>query len=455
MIYPISKILNSKSQIPNSRQAGVTLLLAILILSTVLSISFSLATILFIEVRNSSDLLRTEPAFYAASGVGEQALFDLERHSCPANDSTCYTSGFTNNVALSGVPSVISTSSPILGDRVKVGSTFTATLNDYGFCPANGQSTGCNFGKVTVDYIVSNNSSDNLFAYLCQFDPTSPSNYQTAPCTQLDDLAHGLDQGYWLTANSSGQNVDGSYTLNANNLEESWTLDPNLQQELVLTHPTGSADIYVKISTFADQSGTTPKGLPFVGKTAIEVNTVNSSVGRKIQVTVPNSPASSGAANSTNYAAAANGGIANGSQPYNGSFPIADINDGDRLGNNWGNGGAGGGWNDASGPPSWAGVSFNSPKNISEIDVYTLSNNYQTVSSIDGSTPADAYGIQNFNVQYNTGGGWTDVPGSPITNNNLAWTRLRFPTINNVSAIRVNITAAHSTYGRLVELEAY
>ena len=163
----------------------------------------------------------------------------------------------------------------------------------------------------------------------------------------------------------------------------------------------------------------------------------------------------SGSVNTTNYAAAVNGGIASASSQYSSSYPIADINDGDRLGNSWDSGGTGGGWNDASGPPSWAQVTFGAAKSISEVDVYTLSDNYQTVSSINASTPADVYGIQNFNVQYNNGSGWTDVPGSPITNNNLAWTQLKFSTITNVTAIRVYITAAHATYSRLVELEAY
>ncbi|MCL5774788.1 MAG: hypothetical protein M1333_01085, partial [Patescibacteria group bacterium] len=56
----------------NNRQSGVTLLLAILVLSAIMAISFSLATIIFIEVRTSGDLVRTEGAIFGADAVSEQ-----------------------------------------------------------------------------------------------------------------------------------------------------------------------------------------------------------------------------------------------------------------------------------------------------------------------------------------------------------------------------------------------
>lgn len=71
MIFPTA---NSKQS-----QAGVTLLLAILILAAITAIAFSLAAITTIELRSSGDVLRTEPALYGAQAVTEEAFFKYSR----------------------------------------------------------------------------------------------------------------------------------------------------------------------------------------------------------------------------------------------------------------------------------------------------------------------------------------------------------------------------------------
>lgn len=54
-------------------------MLSVLILAAVTAIAFSLATIVFIELRSSSDVLRSEPALYATLGVTEEAIFQYKR----------------------------------------------------------------------------------------------------------------------------------------------------------------------------------------------------------------------------------------------------------------------------------------------------------------------------------------------------------------------------------------
>jgi hypothetical protein len=83
-------------------QAGVTLLLAILVLAAITAIAFSLAAIVTIEIRSSGDVLRTEPALYAVQGVTEEAFFKYTR-SVPnsaldiaANDPAGETNGCTS-----------------------------------------------------------------------------------------------------------------------------------------------------------------------------------------------------------------------------------------------------------------------------------------------------------------------------------------------------------------------
>ncbi len=63
----------------SNRQAGVTLLLAILVMSAVTAIAFSVATIVLVEIRASGDVLRTEPALYTVQGVTEQAFYSFKR----------------------------------------------------------------------------------------------------------------------------------------------------------------------------------------------------------------------------------------------------------------------------------------------------------------------------------------------------------------------------------------
>lgn len=60
-------------------QAGVTLMLAILVLSALVAISFSFASIILIEIRSSGDLVRTEPAYYAVQGVVEETIYKIKR----------------------------------------------------------------------------------------------------------------------------------------------------------------------------------------------------------------------------------------------------------------------------------------------------------------------------------------------------------------------------------------
>lgn len=64
----------------NHSEAGVTLMLAVLILSAITAIVFSLSAIVIIEIRSAGDNLRTEPALYATLGVTEEALLQYRRN---------------------------------------------------------------------------------------------------------------------------------------------------------------------------------------------------------------------------------------------------------------------------------------------------------------------------------------------------------------------------------------
>ena len=168
--------------------------------------------------------------------------------------------------------------------------------------------------------------------------------------------------------------------------------------------------------------------------------------------TVTVNPASSGTR--TNVALAANGGIATASTTYSAtSYPIAVLNNGDRKGLNWG---AGGGWNDATNNvyPDWAQITFNEPKDIDEIDVFTLQDVFTSPIEPTATQTFTKYGITAFDIQYWNGSDWVTVPGGSITGNNLVWRKITFPAVTT-DRIRIQVNASLAGYSRIVEIEAY
>ncbi len=251
------------------------MLLAILVLSSILAISFSLATILFIEVRTSGDLLKTEGALYAAGGVGEEAFFNIKRQTCPQSGSGCsYSTSFANNVKLSGEPVTTTTSTPIFQDKININSPFGSSGQKvYDFCNVDtAVSSGCGYGKIEITYL-DTGSNNYIWAYLCDFDPNADYGGE-APCSSTSNSSYWQNPGGTPLSKNSP-----TLTFNA--------LNSARQQVLIITNPsTSGSAVFFQIKTY-DTDGVTPKGLPYVGKSAVDVTTINSSVGRKIRVVVP------------------------------------------------------------------------------------------------------------------------------------------------------------------------
>ena len=433
----------------------MTLLLALLVLSALLAISFSLATVLLVEVRSSGDLTRSEASLYGSSGVSEQALFDLKRQvSCSGGCS--YITNFSNNVTLNGQPVVSSVSNPTFTDTVKQNTNFASNPKIYDFCGTGSGNSGCGYGKVTVTYLP-NGNHDPLVVYLCQYDPTILYT-DMPPCSGTADA----DAPYWITTKYGDTDAGPYYPkgtlIYSTSLpgQTTWNIDPSLQQRLILFNPNSTGPIYVSIQTFA-ADGTTPLGLPYAGMTSVTVNTKNGDVGRKLQVLVPNSSSSGGTVNTTNYALAANGGVASASSQYfNGQYPASSVINGERRGTGWGSGT--GGWNDNTGlSGEWLAVAFSGAKSLSEVDVYTLADGYPLSADPGPTDTFSAYGITAYEVQYSTNNGatWADVPGGNIVGNNLIWRKINFATISNVTNIRVLVHTFDGGYSRIVQVEAY
>jgi hypothetical protein len=282
MIYPTNKIRNrllrrssfgcegrAKSEIRNQKQQGVTLLLAILVLSAILAISFSIATILFTEVRTSGDLLRTETALYGAGAVAEEALFKIKR-KVPS---------FTYTTKLGGVdlgspaPIESSTTTPIYQDKVATTDyTFANTTKHYVLFDPDNPTGPSKYGKIKLTYINSG-YDDPLTVYLCEFDPLG--SYEGGPCTDT------YSSEYWLTPQGTG------FPLTKTNSPKEWFLNENKQQELILVNTNHTNPIYVQIETFGPPTSYAPKGMPLVGEIFVDVTAKKSGVTRKIELLIP------------------------------------------------------------------------------------------------------------------------------------------------------------------------
>lgn len=160
------------------------------------------------------------------------------------------------------------------------------------------------------------------------------------------------------------------------------------------------------------------------------------------------------AACDVNFAHASQGSVATGSSVYpNGNFAAANAINGERQGVNWESGG--GGWNDTTRDewPDSLEVAFNASRTINEIRVYTVQNDYRNPVEPDINTPADVYGILDFDVQYWTGTAWATVPGGSVTNNDKAMRVFPFSNITTTK-IRIVVNNGRVHFARITELEA-
>ncbi len=97
-------------------------------------------------------------------------------------------------------------------------------------------------------------------------------------------------------------------------------------------------------------------------------------------------------------------------------------------------------------------MTFNGAQTITEVRLYTLQNNFRNPVEPTVTTPADLYGISDFEVQTCNGATCTTV--ATITGNDKAMRVITFaPT--SATGVRIKINNGRVHYSRLVELEAF
>ena len=129
------------------------------------------------------------------------------------------------------------------------------------------------------------------------------------------------------------------------------------------------------------------------------------------------------------------------------------VNNGDRKGLDWANGGI---WNDNSRNvyPDFVQIDLAGTKTINEIDVFAVQDNYQNPTEPTLGLTFSQYGVTAFDVQYWNGSAWITVPGGSITANNKVWTKVTFTPVQTTK-IRVLVHNGLQAYSRLVEVEAW
>ena len=153
----------------------------------------------------------------------------------------------------------------------------------------------------------------------------------------------------------------------------------------------------------------------------------------------------------TNVALASVGAVASASSSYSSAYPAAAINNNQRAGAVWGNGG---GWDDATASsfPDWVQINLNGSKTLDHVVVYTLQDNYSNPVEPTDTMTFSLYGVTDFTVQGWNGSAWVTL-GS-VSGNNLVKRTVTFSAFTT-DRIRVNITGALASYSRLTEVEAW
>jgi len=155
----------------------------------------------------------------------------------------------------------------------------------------------------------------------------------------------------------------------------------------------------------------------------------------------------------TNFALASNGGVASASSSYPGSAPSGAI-DGDRKGLNPGKDGY---WTSKDGTsPQWLEVDFSGYKTITEIDLFTIQDDYTSPAEPYPTLEFTKYGLTDFDVYGWIESGWAPLPWSR-RGNKLVWNQLDLSTSPiTVSKIKVSCFGSLvDSYSRIAELEAW
>ncbi|MEN3334929.1 MAG: hypothetical protein V7641_4294 [Blastocatellia bacterium] len=306
-----------------------------------------------------------------------------------------------------------------------------------------GQVTGDSFG----------NGVTESFGYdAARQQMTSQKAGTTSPYTNRMDLSYSYSassgqMGVGSTAGNAGQlmAISSTSTINATTESASYTYDN--YGRLVTSNQTSNGASAQRRFDYDRWGNRTAVYDATSGGNLIQAVALEQTSG------IPTNRIESVHSAATNVAAASNGATASASSTYSSGTPASGAIDGDHKGSNWG---SGGGWSDntTNSYPDWLQVNFSSSKPVSEVDVYSIQDNYSSPSEPDLTTQFNDYGVTDFQVQYWDGSSWQTVTGGSISGNRKVWRKVNFPTVTT-DKIRIYITGTIDGLSRLAEVEAY
>ncbi len=256
MIYQTTMI---KYTSKTSNQDGISLMLSILVLAAITAISFSLTTIVFIELKSSSDVVKSEPALYATLGATEEALFQYKRYVNERDDGTvvnlidvpscmpkellvCELGGV--KISFPVYPPYQSTQPIEFDDPVRLETVYAGATNVIPLYQVNNYEL--QYNKLELQRVPTNNGNNLLM---------SVRGFSENP----SGADHILMDGVKLNE------ADGVYSITG--------FLPGYQYELSLKNdvPLGGDPENIQVSISSFDSGGSPKGLPFIGKKVLKI----------------------------------------------------------------------------------------------------------------------------------------------------------------------------------------
>lgn len=292
-------------------QQGITLFLAILILSAIMAIAFSIATILFVEVRISGDLMRTEPALYAANGITEEALFTVRR-----GFSRCFNEPCTGQFSYTKQLGRVNLSNPapnenpfndaILTEKIlSTSNTASNSVYRYALYDPTDVNKKSNYSQIKITY-KDTDAGGGIHVFVCEFkvaDPAlplgerfDPSDPDPIDCSNINSN----DMIYRATDDNTSPFSPNRTFLMEGQDTDLIILNPNRQQEILVyaevSGLTPNADRYIQIEAFGPDDSVLPadadvspdpRGVPYFGETVVDIFANEGGVIRALRVKIP------------------------------------------------------------------------------------------------------------------------------------------------------------------------
>ena len=254
------------------RSDGVTLFLSILVLAAITAVAFSLASVTLVEIQTSGDVERTEPSYYADQGITEEAIYSLKRKvssvqgapNLGTNCATTFVSYTGPDPSIAGETKIcdIMASYNIEVRILTSANTYATARRFYLYNPANFGLGAGGYGNVSVTNTSKTNTT--IHVYICKLinDCSTTGIWEASSNV---DITPGNGRVFILNGTAS----DGSYELAITN-------------KSVATPPD---DAFAQIISY--DTNNVGKGLPYLNKKAIQIQSTKSGLTRKVEVLIP------------------------------------------------------------------------------------------------------------------------------------------------------------------------